>query len=309
MKKARLILSVCLFCGSILLISGCQKKKASADGYALFMTHMSNAFTIELSDAVKEEAARQNVTLTVNDAGQDVAKQISQIETTINRGVKGIVIEPVSIDGIMPAVDAAKKAGVTVVIVNQQIADPSASDCYVGVSNEDGGEMEMSLAVKDINGKGNIALLLGPMGSDAQVGRSAGYKKALAAYPDIKVVFESSAEWDTARALSMVENWLQAGKNINAIVAQNDGMAMGALKAVQDAGLQDKVFVYGLDATPDALASVKAGELRATVSQSTAMQGREAMKACVEISNGGKLPSEILVDFTLITSENISDYL
>lgn len=309
MKKARLILSVCLFCGSILLISGCQKKKASADGYALFMTHMSNAFTIELSDAVKEEAARQNVTLTVNDAGQDVAKQISQIETAINRGVKGIVIEPVSIDGIMPAVDAAKKAGVTVVIVNQQIADPSASDCYVGVSNEDGGEMEMSLAVKDINGKGNIALLLGPMGSDAQVGRSAGYKKALAAYPDIKVVFESSAEWDTARALSMVENWLQAGKNINAIVAQNDGMAMGALKAVQDAGLQDKVFVYGLDATPDALASVKAGELRATVSQSTAMQGREAMKACVEISNGGKLPSEILVDFTLITSENISDYL
>ena len=84
---------------------------------------------------------------------------------------------------------------------------------------------------------------------------------------------------------------------------------MGALKAVQDAGLQDKVFVYGLDATPDALASVKARELRATVSQSTAMQGREAMKACVEISNGGKLPSEILVDFTLITSENISDYL
>lgn len=309
MKKAGLILSVCLFCGSILLISGCQKKKAVSNDYALFMTHMSNAFTIELSNAVKEEAARHNVNLTINDAGKDVAKQISQIETTINRGVKGIVIEPVSIDGIMPAVDAAKKAGVTVVIVNQQIADPSASDCYVGVSNEDGGEMEMNLAVKDINGKGNIALLLGPMGSDAQVGRSAGYKKALAAYPDIKVVFESSAEWDTARALSMVENWLQAGKNINAIVAQNDGMAMGALKAVQDAGLQDKVFVYGLDATPDALASVKAGELRATVSQSTAVQGREAMKACVEISNGAKLPSEILVDFTLITSENISDYL
>lgn len=309
MKKAGLILSVCILCGSILLISGCQKKKAVSNDYALFMTHMSNAFTIELSNAVKEEAARHNVNLTVNDAGKDVAKQISQIETTINRGVKGIVIEPVSIDGIMPAVDAAKKAGVTVVIVNQQIADPSASDCYVGVSNEDGGEMEMSLAVKDINGKGNIALLLGPMGSDAQVGRSAGYKKALASYPDIKVVFESSAEWDTARALSMVENWLQAGKNINAIVAQNDGMAMGALKAVQDAGLQDKVFVYGLDATPDALASVKAGELRATVSQSTAVQGREAMKACVEISNGAKLPSEILVDFTLITSENISDYL
>jgi len=308
MKKRGIVAAFCLAL-ALLLLNGCQKKKAAADGYALFMTHMSNAFTIELSDAVKEEAARQNVTLTVNDAGQDVAKQISQIETTINRGVKGIVIEPVSVDGIMPAVDAAKKAGVTVVIVNQQIADPSAADCYVGVSNEDGGEMEMNLAVKDINGKGNIALLLGPMGSDAQIGRSAGYKKALASYPDIKVVFESSAEWDTARALSMVENWLQAGKGISAIVSQNDGMAMGALKAVQDAGLQDKIFVYGLDATPDALASVKEGGLRATVSQSTAAQGREALKACVEIANGKKLPAEILVDFTLITSENILDFV
>lgn len=277
--------------------------------FALFMTHMSNAFTIELSNAVKAQAETLGVKLTVNDAGQDVAKQISQIETAVNQGVNGIIIEPVSVDGIMPAVQMAKAAGVTVVIVNQQISDPSAADTYVGVSNADGGEMEMTKAVEDMSAEGNVAFLLGPMGSDAQIGRSEGYQRVLDANAGIQKVFESTAEWDTAKALTLVENWLQSGKKINAIVAQNDGMALGALKAVEDAKLQDTIKIYGLDATPDALAAVKEGRLTATVSQSTTAQGTEAMKACYEIAKGGSLPAEILVDFTLITKDNVDDYL
>jgi len=277
--------------------------------FALFMTHMSNAFTIELSDAVKAQADELGVELTINDAAQDVNKQISQIETAVNQGVDGIIIEPVSVDGILPGVQMAKEAGVTVVIVNQQISDPSAADCYVGVSNADGGEMEMTKAAEDIGGAGNVAFLYGPMGSDAQIGRLEGYQRVLEMYPDIKVVFESTAEWDTAKALSLVENWLQANKDIKAIVAQNDGMALGALKAIEDANLQDSIKVYGLDATPDALQAVKDGRLAATVSQSTTTQGTESMKACYAIANGETVDSEILVDFTLITQDNVDDFL
>ncbi len=277
--------------------------------FALFMTHMSNAFTIELSDAVKAQAEELGVNLTVNDAGQDVAKQISQIETAVNQGIDGIIIEPVSVDGIIPAVQMAKEAGVAVVIVNQQISDPSAADAYVGVSNADGGEMEMTKAAEDIGGAGEVAFLLGPMGSDAQIGRSEGYQRVLDQNPDITVAFESTAEWDTAKALTLVENWLQANKNLKAIVAQNDGMALGALKAVEDANLQDSIKVYGLDATPDALAAVNEGRLAATVSQSTTAQGTESMKTCFAIANGESVDSEILVDFTLITKENVADFL
>lgn len=307
-----LILVMAVFAGCAGKVTEDESEGGSKDApkkFALFMTHMSNAFTIELSDAVKAQAGELGIELTVNDAAQDVAKQISQIETAVNQGVDGIIIEPVSVDGIMPGVKMAKEAGVTVVIVNQQISDPSAADAYVGVSNADGGEMEMTKAAEDIGGAGNVAFLYGPMGSDAQLGRLEGYQRVLSKNPDIKVAFESTAEWDTAKALSLVENWLQANKDLKAIVAQNDGMALGALKAIEDAKLQDSIKVYGLDATPDALQAVKDGRLAATVSQSTTAQGTEAMKACYAIASGETVDSEILVDFTLITKDNVDEFL
>ncbi len=318
MKAKKLFVSfIVLLLLLTLVMSGCAgsnqeskdpKSDETAKSFALFMTHMSNAFTIELSGAVKAQAEEYGVDLKINDAGQDVAKQIEQIQTAVDQGVNGIIIEPVSVDGIIPAVEYAKEAGVTVVIVNQQISDPSKADCYVGVSNADGGEIEMKKAAEDIGGKGNVALLLGPMGSDAQLGRSEGYQRVLSENPDMTVAFESTANWDTAEALSLVENWLQADKDLKAIVAQNDGMAMGALKAVQDAGLADSITVYGIDATPDALDSVAAGELTATVSQSTSKQGTESMKACYKITAGEPVDAKIMVNFQLITKENVDQF-
>lgn len=305
---------------SVSLLAGCapapaapaapaEPEQQAPKKFALFMSHMSNAFTIELSDAVKNQAAELGAEVTVNDASKDAAKQISQIETTVNQGIDGIIIEPVSVDAIVPAVKAAKEAGIPVVIVNQQISDPSAASAYVGVANKDGGAMEMTKAVQDIGAKGNIALLLGPMGSDGQIGRSEGYKSVLDQNADVKVAFESTANWTTDEALKLAENWLQAGKDLSAIVAQNDGMALGALKAVEDAKMQDKVKIYGLDATPDALAAVKEGRLAATVSQSTTAQGMEAMKAAFALANGETVEPVKLVDFTLITKENVDQFI
>ena len=142
-----------------------------------------------------------------------------------------------------------------------------------------------------------------------EIGRTEGYNQVLKDYPDIKVVFEQTANWKTDEALALVENWLQSGTQIDAIVANNDGMAMGALKAVEDAKLSDKIKVYGLDATPDALAAVKDGKLAATISQSTTAQGQKAMETCVKLVNGEKVEPEILVQFTLINKDNIGDYL
>jgi len=123
------------------------------------------------------------------------------------------------------------------------------------------------------------------------------------------VVYELTANWTTDEALAVVETWLSSGKEINAIVAQNDGMAMGALKAVEDAKMEDKILVYGLDATDEALAAVKDGRLKATVSQSTTLQGLKAMEAAVDLVNGKEVAPEILVDFTLITKDNVDEFL
>ncbi len=295
---------------ALALVTGCSKKPAEKEqSYALFMSHMTNAFTIEMSDAVKSKAAELGVKVTVYEAEKDVAKQISQIETAVQQGVSGIVIEPVSVDGVVPAIEAARKAGVAVVVVNQKISKPEAANSFVGVENFDGGVLEMKTAAEAISGKGNVAFLLGPMGSDAQIGRTNGYYEVLKSYPDIKVAFEQTANWRTDEALKIVENWLQTGTPLAAVVANNDGMALGALKAVEDAKLLGKVKIYGLDATPDALAAVKDGRLTATVSQSTTLQGTTAMETVNKIVKGESVENEILVSFTLITKDNVDQFI
>ncbi len=306
MKK----LSVLLVFAAILLLSTGIASAADEQVYGLFMSHMTNAFTMEMSDAVKAKADELGVKLTVYDGGKDPAKQINQMETALSQGISAIIVEPASVDGIKPAVEAAREAGVPVVILNQKITDQELASCFVGVSNVDGGKMEMSAAVADMGGEGKVGLLLGPMGSDAQIGRSEGYQAVIdASEGKIEVIYELTANWVTDEALSVVETWLSSGKELDAIVAQNDGMALGALKAVEDAKLQDQILVYGLDATDEALAAVKDGRLKATVSQSTALQGLNAMQAAFDLVNGKEVPAEILVEFTLITIDNVDEFL
>ncbi len=284
---------------------------SESDGprFALMMSHMSNAFTIELSDAVKAKAEELGVAVTVFDGEQDVSKQISQVESAINQGYAGIMIEPASVDGIKTAADAARKAGIPLITVNQKISNQDLASAFVGANPVEGGELEMRTAAKDIGGSGNVAFLLGPLGSDAQIGRTEGYKNVLKEFPGIQVVYEQTANWRTDEALKLVENWLQTGVELKAIVANNDGMALGALKAVEDAKLQDKIKIYGLDATPDALAAVKEGRLAATISQSTTAQGMTAMETIVKLAKGESVSREIIVGHTLINSENINEFV
>ena len=275
---------------------------------ALCMSHMSNAFTIEMSEAVKKRAAELGVNLIVNDGGKDAARQVGQIESLIAQGIDGVIVEAVSVDGIRPAVNLAREAGVPLVTVNQKASNQENAVSFVGVSHEDGGELEMAEAAKALGGKGNVALLLGPMGSDAQIGRSAGYKKILDRNPGMKVVFEQTANWDTEAALRLMENWLQTGSRIDVVVAQNDGMALGALKAVEDAQLQAGIRVYGLDAVPDALAAVRDGRLTGTVSQNTAAQGARSVDVILDALNKRQVPKEVIVEQVFIDRTNIGAY-
>lgn len=180
---------------------------------ALFMTHMSNEFTVTLSNAAKDEAAERGYALNIYDANQDAQNQVDQIEQAITLGVEGIIIEQVSVDGVVPSVKAAKEAGVNVVIVNQRISDPEAADCYVGADAATTGSKLMEEVMKDIDGKGNVALLLGPMGSDGQVGRSEGFDQVLADYPDVTVAFQDTADQGKFAADACVD--LLDGKEVD----------------------------------------------------------------------------------------------
>lgn len=282
---------------------------AEAINVTFCISHMSNEWAVTASNSMEEAAKAQGVNLTVVEAGQDINKQVSQIESAISQKMDAIIIEPVSTDGVLAAVKEVKDAGIAVIIYNQNISDPSRADCFVGASNADLGYMEMKRACEDLGGKGNVALLLGPRGSEGQLGRSEGYEKALAEYPDVKVVFEEEAAWTTEDALVLAENWMQTGTEINAFVSQNDNMALGAVKAIEDKNLSDSIKVYGLDAVSDALTAVKAGRLVLSVSQSTELQSEEAIKAAVTLAGGGTVDSEILVEGQIIDASNVDQYL
>lgn len=147
------------------------------------------------------------------------------------------------------------------------------------------------------------------MGSDGQVGRSEGFDQVLADYPDVTVAFQDTAEWQTEPALTIVENWLNAGKEISAVVAQNDSMAVGAAKAIADAQKTGEIKVYGIDATSEGLQAVLDGKLQGTMAQGTADQGKFAADACADLLDGKEVDSETIVDNVYYTADNAQEAL
>lgn len=270
------------------------------------ISHMTNAWAANAQATMEAEAKEQGAKLTVLVADQDINKQVGQIEQAVTNGADAVIIEPVSAEGVLSAVKAAREAGVTVIIYNQNISDPTQADTFVGVSNEDMGYMEMKAACEEIGGSGNIVLLLGPLGSEGQIGRSAGYEKALKEYPDVKVVYEEDAQWTTDDALKLVENWISTGVTIDAVVSQNDNMALGAVKAFEDANMS--VPCYGVDAVDDAITAISNGRLCATVDQSTGLQSKLAIAAAIKAFNNEKLDAQYLAEPILIDSTNVSEY-
>lgn len=303
MKKILgLLLAACLLLSLPLAMA-----ETKAPRITFCISHMTNAFTVDAANAMTEAALAAGATINVVDANKDINKQISQIEMAVNTS-DVIIIEPVSTDGVLAAVSAAMDAKVPVVVFNQAISDPSRAASFCGVSNADLGYMQMKRAIEDMGGSGSVALLLGPLGSDGQLGRSEGYQRAIdETNGAVTVVFQETANWTTEEALVLAENWLQTGKTIDAFVAQNDGMAMGAVKACEDKNL--KIKCYGLDATEDALKAVKEGRLEVSVSQNTAAQAQASVDTAMKLFRGEEVEKEVLAEGLVIDINNVDEFL
>jgi ABC-type sugar transport system substrate-binding protein len=298
------------------ILSGCNRgqgnSRADGEKKPVFMfcaEHMSNSFHKEVVEHMKKAAADAGAELIINDASFDINRQISQIESGINQKVDVLFVEPVSMNGVMPAVEAAMKAGIPVISAIAQIADISKASAYVGFNDEALGLMEMERTAKDLNGKGNIALIVGSYGSEAQINRSVGYKKVLDNYPDIKVVFEDAGDWSTDKGLKLAENWLQTGVEIDAFVAQDDPMAMGAVKAVADKGLTGTVKTYAINAVPDTIKAIKEGSLTMALYLDLAALSQEIINVAMQLYNGESVEKLHYIDGNVLDSSNVDQYL
>jgi inositol transport system substrate-binding protein len=268
---------------------------------------VSNEFIAMLKEAMEIKAKDYpNLKIIINDAEARPDKQTSQMDTFIAQNVDAIIINPADANALVPAIENAIAADIPVITLSSDVSE-DVGQKWSGSKNEDAGRLQMEYIAKKLNGKGNVAVLRGPIGHFAEIGRFAGYQTVLDENPEMEVVFDQTGNWSREQGMTIVENWIQSGKQIDAIVAQNDEMALGALKAVEDSGKKDEIIVSGIDAIKDALDSVKDGGLDSTFFQDSIGQAFGAIDMAVKAANGEEIEPNI-IPFEEVTIENADSY-
>ena len=232
------------------------------------------------------------VSLQIEDAKDDVSKQLSQVQNFIANKVDAIIVNPVDTSATPAITKLAAEAGVPLVYVNRLPADidqlgPKAS--AVVSDEKESGTYEAQQICKLLGGKGDILVIEGQLSNQAAVQRTKDVHEVIAT-PDcsgMKIVAEQTANWDRTQGQNLMTNWLSKGLKFDAVVSNNDEMAIGAIQAMKAAGVDTKkAIVGGVDATQDALASMKAGDLKVTVFQNAAGQGKGAVDTALALACG-----------------------
>ncbi|WP_157315481.1 ribose ABC transporter substrate-binding protein RbsB [Chitinibacter sp. GC72] len=264
----------------------------------LAISTQNNPFFVALRDGAAAEATAQGVKLITVDAQDDSAKQISNIEDLIQKKVQVILINPTDSDAVAGAVNEALKAGIKVVSLDRSVNGAPVS-AHIASDNIAGGKMAAEFLLETIGGKGNIVELEGIPGSSAARERGQGFHSVVDGKADVKLVAKQAADFDRAKGLSVMENILQGNKDVKGVFAHNDEMALGALKAIEAAGLKN-VVVVGFDATTDAVNAVKAGQLAATVQQKPELIGKMGVETAIKLSKGEAVDAFIPVPLDVV---------
>ena len=165
----------------------------------------------------------------------------------------------------------------------------------------------MSWAAEKMGGKGNIVVMEGPTGSSGQVLRYQGIMNVLLDYPEIEMLAIQTANWSRAEGLDLMQNWIQAFDGINAVISENDEMALGAIEAL--GADKANVFVTGVDGISDTLDSIKAGQQDMTMYQDTIGQGKLSVEMAVAYLNGDTIEKYYWIPYEIVTAENVQEYM
>ena len=263
-------------------------------------------------DQLTDEAKKSNIEVIAADGKRDPNEQIKQIENFITQGVDAIMIHVID-QSIAPRITKlCLDAKVPLVYFNRKPNDDALSaGKAVAVASPEvvAGNLEGEFVAKKLNGKGNVGILMGSMGTAPQIGRTQGTKDVIAKYPGMKVVREQTANFARPDAVTVVENWLASGEKIDAIVANNDEMAIGAVLVLEEKKMKSKVLVTGVDATSDALKFIADKRLDMTVFQNGGAQGRGAVQTALKLINKQEVPTFTAIPFEPVTFDNYKKYM
>lgn len=255
-----------------------------------------------------EEAARAaGFELVFSDARDNPAKQVRDLEDMVTRKCDVILISTYYAEAITPAVKMINEAGIPLVVLSSSIKGNISWTCHLSTDTLGTARSAGEYFAKNLGGKGRVVQIEGKPGSVVNQMRGSGWREALAKSPNIEIVKHVVANYERMQALRHMEDILRSTEGINAVYCHNDEMALGAIKAVKEAGRAKEMWLTGYDGiTLDALEAVYNGELRATWQYLPF--GSEAVDAAVKILQGAKVPREIVFPSPLITRDNVTEF-
>ncbi len=303
MKKTLLAVMAVLMM-SVMLIAGCSSgekaapaadKKDGATTIGFSISTLNNPFFVSVKDGVEAQAQKLGVNVKIVDAQNDPAKQANDVADLIQQGVTVLLVNPVDSAAISTSVEAANKANIPVIALDRS-ADKGTIASLVASDNVKGGEMAAEYIIKKLGEGVKVAELEGIPGASATRERGEGFHKI--ADQKLNVVAKQSADFDRTKGLTVAENMLQANPDIQAIFAQNDEMALGAIEASKSAGKQ--IFIVGFDGTDDGIKAVEGGTMAATIAQQPELMGQQGVDAAVKLAKGEKIEAKIAVPLKLV---------
>ena len=287
---------------------------ASAETIGYSSPNFDDNFQTILRTAAEKHAKSLGHDILIEDAREDVGTQISQIQNFIASGVDAIMLAAVSAESTPAITEMVKSAGIPLVYINRRPVDIDnlgGKSTYVGSDDYVAGKLEAEAVCELTGGKGNAVILIGILTNEAAQSRTKAVKDVVStgACSGIKIVAEQVGDWQRTKGADIVTNWLSSGIRPDIVFANNDEMALGAIQALKSAGISmDDVVVAGVDATPDAIKSMEAGELDVTVFQDAEGQATGGVDAALKMINGEKLGSYTDIPFIPVTLDNIDRF-
>ena len=277
------------------------------------MASFDDNFLTAVRTSMRARAQQLNAGIQFEDAQSDIGRQLNQLQNFLAQKVDAIIVNPVDTDATPRMTRLATRAGIPLVYVNRLPGDKQLPPrvAFVGSDETQSGTLQMLEVCRLLHGKGDIVIMMGELTNQSTRQRTQDVYDVINR-PEcrgIRVLAKQAANWKRTEAADLMSNWLSAGLRPQAVVANDDEMAIGAIQSLKQARLLSATVVAGIDATADGLAAMKAGDLKVTVFQNAAGQGAGAIDTALKLAHGEKVASFVWVPFELVTPAALSTYL
>lgn len=305
-----------LSAAALVISAGCGSGSDTEEGtggggeqlsIGMSISTLNNPFFVAMRQGAEQAAQSAGADITVQDAQNDAATQANQLQTFLTQGSSAVIVNPVDSQAAAEPVQEAGEADIPVVAADRSVTGAETATT-VASDNVEGGKMAARTLAEAVGESGTVLVLQGTPGTSAARDRGNGFQQAIKGFDGVNVVARQPANFDRTEALNVMTNLLQAHPDITGVFAQNDEMALGAIKALGERANSD-VAVVGFDGTPDGLEAVQQGTMHATIAQQPEKLGKRSVELAVKAARGQQVPSEVKVPVEAATQENVAEFL